>query len=236
MKIARSDYISKILPYMDKPVIKVITGMRRVGKSTIIKTIIDYLINTGVHENNIIYINKESLKWDFITNYHELYSFILDYFKNNNSEKKYIFIDEVQEIKEWERAVNSILSDSIADITITGSNAHLLASDLATFLSGRYIEFTIYPLTFREFCEFRADRKSDIKENFRLFLRYGGLPGIHNFELNDEFVFQYLNSIYNTVVLKDVVSRNYIKEPAQLDLIIRYFITSSYRLLTAAQA
>lgn len=233
MRIERNYYINQILPFMNKPVIKILTGMRRVGKSTIIKLIIEKLLNSGIQDKDILYINKESIKQDFISDYKELYNYIIEYFKENNSQKKYIFIDEVQEVKEWERTVNSILADSIADIIITGSNAHLLASDLATFLSGRYIEFKIYPLTFSEFLDFRGENKYNLNDNFNLFLRYGGLPGIHNFDLNDEMIFPYLNSIYNTLILKDVVSKNYIKEPAQLDLITRFVFDNCGNISTA---
>lgn len=116
---------------------------------------------------------------------------------------------------------------------MTGSNAHLLASDIATFLSGRYVEFHVYPLTFKEFLQFRNSGKNETDENFNLFLRFGGFPGIHNFELNDSFVFQYLNSIYSTVVLKDVVTRNAIRDPALLDYIIKYVFDNCGNITTA---
>ncbi|HPX28054.1 MAG TPA: ATP-binding protein, partial [Treponemataceae bacterium] len=233
MSIARSDYIEKILPYMNKPVIKVLTGMRRVGKSTILKMLIDTLLQQGVTDKRIVYINMESIRWDFIKDYKDLHAYVSDYFKDVSAESKYVFIDEVQEIKEWERAVNSMLSEAYADIILTGSNAHLLGSDLATFLSGRYIEFPVYPLTFKEFLNFRAGKDQSQREAFKLFLRYGGLPGIHNFELIDEYAFQYLQSVYNTLVLKDVVSRHVIKDPAQLDLIIRFIFDNCGNITTS---
>ncbi|HQL05425.1 MAG TPA: ATP-binding protein [Treponemataceae bacterium] len=233
MSIARSDYIEKILPYMNKPVIKVLTGMRRVGKSTILKMLIDTLLQQGVTDKRIVYINMESIRWDFIKDYKDLHAYVSDYFKDVSAESKYVFIDEVQEIKEWERAVNSMLSESYADIILTGSNAHLLASDLATFLSGRYIEFPVYPLTFKEFLNFRAGKDQSQREAFKLFLWYGGLPGIHNFELTDDYAFQYLQSVYNTLVLKDVVSRHVIKDPAQLDLIIRFIFDNCGNITTS---
>ncbi len=121
---------------MNKPVIKVLTGMRRVGKSTILRMLIDTLIQQGIGEKNVLYINKESISWDFLKDYKDLNSFVTDYFKEAAAGPRYVFIDEVQEIKEWERTVNSIFSESYADIILTGSNARLLASDLATYLSG----------------------------------------------------------------------------------------------------
>ena len=233
MTIERPDYIERILPYMNKPVIKVLTGMRRVGKSTILRMLIDTLIQQGIGEKKVLYINKESISWDFLKDYKDLNSFVTDYFKEAAAGPRYVFIDEVQEIKEWERTVNSIFSESYADIILTGSNARLLASDLATYLSGRYIEFQIYPLTFKEFLKFREGKDSSHRDAFKLFLRYGGLPGIHSFELIDTFIFQYLQSVYNTLVLKDVVSRNVIKDPAQLDLIIRFIFDNCGNITTS---
>jgi len=233
LNISRPDYLLRIKPYLTKPLIKVLTGLRRVGKSTIVKMLIADLQNNGVASEDILYINMESVQWDFILDYKDLYNYVIKYFKNNTAMNKYIFIDEIQEINAWERAVNSFLADGIADIIITGSNAHLLASDLATFLSGRYIEFPIFPLTFKEFLSFRAGINIDIRENFKLFLRYGGLPGIHGFELVDDLVFPYLNSIYNTLVLKDVVSRNSIRDPAQLDRIVKFIFDNCGNITTS---
>jgi uncharacterized protein len=167
MNVSRSDYMQRIMPFMNKPLIKVISGMRRVGKSTIVRMLIDELLESGVPEKNILYINKESLQWDSITDYKELHTQVQSYFLHSTSGPRYLFIDEVQEIREWERAVNSLLSEHLADITITGSNAHLLASDLATLLSGRYIEFPVFPLTFKEFLLFRMGKETDIQENLR---------------------------------------------------------------------
>lgn len=145
----------------------------------------------------------------------------------------YLFIDEVQEISDWERAVNSLLNEGQIDLTITGSNAHLLASELATYLSGRYVEFPVFPLSFKEFLCFRGNKAGTNAEEFRFYLRYGGLPGIHNLELIDETVFAYLGGIYNTVILKDVVGKNQINDPAQLDLIVRFAFDNCGNILTA---
>lgn len=222
MEIIRSSYINTITPYFDKPVIKVLTGMRRVGKSTLIKQLINLLQEKGVPIQAILYINKELLEWAFITSYVELYNYIKNYFAAKPYTKLYIFIDEIQEISGWEKAITSLFAESYGDITITGSNAHLLASDLATLLSGRYIECTVYPLTFKEFCGFYQNANASLKDIFSLFLRYGGLPGIHSFELSDNSIFTYLNGIYSTIVLKDVIQRNEIKDPSLFDNIITF--------------
>ncbi len=233
MRINRPEYLDRIRPFLNKPVIKVLTGMRRVGKSTIVKLLIDELEASGTPVENIIYINKESLEWEFISGYRELHSYVTERCASALPGPRYVCIDEVQEIEGWERAVNSFLSEDLADIVITGSNAHLLASEISTVLSGRYIEFPVYPLTFREFLSFRNDVSGNVRENFALFLRYGGLPGIHGFELTDDLVFPYLNSIYNTLVLKDVVSRNSIKDPGLLDRIIRFVFDNCGNITTA---
>jgi predicted AAA+ superfamily ATPase len=159
-------------------------------------------------------------------------------FLKNKPKPCYIFIDEIQEIKEWERSVNSLLADQLCDITITGSNAQLLSSELATLLSGRFLEFEIYPLSFREFLQFR-DKASDSttwQQEFRLFMKYGGLPAIHDLDLVDDQVQPYLNAIFNTVLVKDVLTRNKIRDPNHMDRIIRFVfancgnITSSKRI------
>lgn len=239
--IDRPEYIDSILPYLDKPFIKVLTGMRRVGKSSIIKLLIKHLVATGVSRDQILYINMESLKWERISSYKELYSEVKDFKRRfPNDLKIYLFIDEVQEIDQWEKAINSFLSDEIADIVITGSNSRLLSSELAGYLSGRYIEFPIFPLSFSEFLTFKKASGINILSNnqdeFKLYLRYGGMPGIHFLNMNDATVFPYLNALYSSIVLKDVINRHQIRDPQILERIIRFVfdncgnITSSKRI------
>ncbi|MBF0442769.1 MAG: ATP-binding protein [Oligoflexales bacterium] len=129
----------------------------------------------------------------------------------------------------------NLLGQEICDITLTGSNAHLLSSELATLIAGRYVEFKIYPLTFKEFLKFRkkVDVKSELKDEFQLFLKYGGLPAIHSFELSDDNIFHYLNSIYHTVLLKDVIMRHSLKEPAHLERIVRFIFSNCGNITTA---
>ncbi|MDA3947602.1 MAG: ATP-binding protein, partial [Spirochaeta sp.] len=230
--IRRPTYLSRIVPFFDKPLIKVLTGMRRVGKSSLIRLLVRHLKDQGVPESRIICINKESMDWDFIRDAAALYRYVMAQIQDS-SEKPYLFIDEVQEISDWERVVNSLLADGRADITITGSNAELLSSELATLISGRYVEFPILPLTYGEFLTFRGSGIGDSPEEFRRYLRYGGLPGIHTLELSDETVFPYLNALYSTIVLKDVVSRHRIQDPGQLDRIIRFIFDNAGNITTA---
>ncbi|MFO7782782.1 MAG: ATP-binding protein [Spirochaetia bacterium] len=230
--ISRPAYLRRIIPFFDKPLIKVLTGMRRVGKSSLIRLLIRYLQDQGVSESRIIYINKESMDWDFIRDATELYQYVMARIKDG-ARKPYLFVDEIQEIPNWERVVNSLLADGRADITITGSNAELLSSELATLISGRYIEFSVLPLTYGEFLAFRGGGTGDTPEEFRRYLRYGGLPGIHTLELSDETVFPFLNALYNTIVLKDVVSRHRIQDPSQLDRIVRFVFDNAGNITTA---
>jgi predicted AAA+ superfamily ATPase len=232
--IPRNKYLQKILPFMDKPVIKVITGMRRVGKSTFLKMLMAYLYEKDVYENQILYINKESLEFEFIRNHQDLYSFVTSYFSSGNL-KRYIFIDEIQEIEGWEKTVNSLLSDRFADLYITGSNANLLSSELATLLSGRYILLSIYPLSFKEYLDFRNKKNNHInqEDEFSGFLKYGGLPGIHELEYTEEVIFQYLNSIFNTILLKDVVSRHKIRNVTLLENITRFIFDNCGSIITS---
>ena len=175
--IRRPAYLDRIVPFVDKPLIKVLTGMRRVGKSSLVRLLAGHLRDQGVPDSRIICINKESMDSDFIRDAKELYQYVLGRIEDSPA-KPYLFIDEVQEISNWERAVNSLLADGRADITITGSNAELLSSELATLISGRYVEFAIPPLTYGEFLAFRGAGIGDSPEEFRRYLRYGGLPGI----------------------------------------------------------
>ena len=229
--IQRDEYIKAIENYIDKPIIKVLIGMRRVGKSAIMKLLIDKLLKKNIPASNIIYINKESLEFDEIKNYKDLYLYVVNYFKGVKN-GKYIFIDEIQEIAGWEKTVNSFLADNYGDIIISGSNSKLLSSELATLLSGRYIEIPVYPLTFKEFLRFRLKTTNDETE-FKNFLRYGGLPGIHLLPLKDDAIFVYLNSILNTVLYNDVIIRHKIRDAAVFDKIVKYLFDNIGNITTA---
>jgi predicted AAA+ superfamily ATPase len=199
--VVRERYLDAINAFIDQPVVKVLKGMRRVGKSVIMRLLIEQLINNGVPSANILYINKESLEFDALKDYRDLYRYTGEYFIDGASTasskaaagRKYILIDEIQEIEGWERAVASFLADGLGDVVISGSNARLLSSELATLISGRYVEIPVYPLTFREFLTFRKDKAGSTEAEFKNYLKYGGLPGIHQLPSNDEVIFSYLN-------------------------------------------
>jgi predicted AAA+ superfamily ATPase len=214
-------YLNKISPFINKPIIKVITGLRRVGKSYFIRQIIDKIKAQNIAEQQIIYINKELLEYDFIKTYQDLHQYVKNKF-SQIAGQKYLFIDEVQEILKWEKAIASLFAQENIDIYITGSNAQLFSSELATLISGRYIEFPIYSLSFQEFLQFRGDNRQDDNKEFLTYLKLGGFPAIHHFILNEELIYDYINSLYNTIVLKDIIKRNNVRNVELLENIIRY--------------
>ncbi|MDD4151793.1 MAG: ATP-binding protein [Candidatus Gracilibacteria bacterium] len=210
--IERQFYISDIIKYLNSPIIKVLIGQRRVGKSTILKSIIKYLYTSKIIPlENFFYINKELPIYDHIKNYEDLKDEFQNFLKTTNPGKIFIGIDEVQDIVGWEKFINGYLATYAekAEIFITGSNSFLLSSELSTYITGRYINFYIYPLSFQEFCEFKNDLES--KENFLEYLKYGGLPAIFKMNYSPEVIFSYLNSVYSTIVLKDIIQYNSIK-------------------------
>ena len=222
--ILREKYLNKMIDAKDKPFIKVITGDRRSGKSTLLLMFKDYLLNNNTLEDNIIYINFESALYDDIKNYKDLYQYVKGKIKKD---KVYLLLDEVQNVEAWEKAINSFSVDFDIDIYITGSNAYLLSSELSTLLSGRYIEIKMYPLSFKEYLVFnKYNTKSDLDNKFMEYLKYGGLPAITLIKDNDELVLSYLNDIYNTIVKKDIIDRNNIKDTALLENIIKYLATN----------
>ncbi len=229
--IKRNTYLEKLKLYLDKPMIKVVIGMRRVGKTVILKLLINSLLDQGVNQNNIVYINKESLEFDFIDDYRKLYQYVFEKLKGEKG-KKYLIVDEIQLIKDWEKAVISIYSNNLSDIIISGSNSKLLSSELATLLSGRYIEIPVYPLTFKEFLLFRK-KKRDLETEFKNYLKYGGLPGIHILPFRDDIIFDYLNSILNTVFFKDIIARYKIRDAALLEMIVKYLFDNIGNITTA---
>ena len=203
----------------DTEFIKVITGVRRSGKSTLMLMFKEYLLNNKVNEENVIHVNFESAMYDDIKNYKDLYKFVKEKIRKG---KMYLLLDEVQNVEFWEKAINSFKVDFNIDIYITGSNAYLLSSELSTLLSGRYIEIKMYPLSFKEYLFFNNYNNDNIEEKFNEYLRYGGLPAISSIKDNNELVLSYLNDIYNTIVKKDIIDRNNIKDTALLENILKY--------------
>ena len=225
--LKRDEYIKQIVPFIDKDVIKVLTGIRRSGKSVMLKLLMEELKNRGINENQFIYINFENLKYRKLKNYKRLYDFILN--KVDDKYKSYyIFLDEIQEVEEWERCVNSLRVDEDFnfDIYITGSNAKLLSGELSTYLAGRYIEFVVYPFSFKEFFEIMKEKNKeiDLKEAFQDYVKFGGMPFLHNLDYNYEASMQYLQDLYASIILKDITQRNNIRDTDLLERIINYVV------------
>ena len=225
--LKRDEYIKQIVPFIDKDVIKVLTGIRRSGKSVMLKLLMEELKNIGINEKQFIYINFENLKYRNLKNYERRYDFILN--KVDDKYKSYyIFLDEIQEVEEWERCVNSLRVDEDFnfDIYITGSNAKLLSGELSTYLAGRYIEFVVYPFSFKEFFEIMKEKNKeiDLKEAFQDYVKFGGMPFLHNLDYNFEASMQYLQDLYASIILKDITQRNNIRDTDLLERIINYVV------------
>ncbi|MDW7730597.1 MAG: ATP-binding protein [Bacillota bacterium] len=218
----RDLYLSQLIQYKDKPLIKVITGIRRCGKSTLLSLFSNHLIDTGIPKENIIRMNFESFEFDHISDYKQMHSYIKERLLNDN-QKHYLLLDEVQIIPSWEKTVNSFLVDADVDIYITGSNAYLLSSELSTLLSGRYVEIKMLPLSFKEYLDFIDSNNQDkLQEHFNLYLKYGGLPTVVKLVENPDTIGPFLEGIYNTVLMKDVIERNNIRDSALLESILKF--------------
>ena len=222
--IIREKYLSKIRPFYNQDLIKVIMGIRRCGKSVLLLQIIDELKEKGIEEKQIIYINFENEDYNFIKNDIDLHNYIKE--KIINEEKYYLFFDEIQNIKNWEKAINSFKSSQNVSIFITGSNSDLLSGELATHLAGRYVSFKIYPLTFREVCELKnISEKSDIEEAFDDYITWGGMP--QRFMMTDEMQTKtYLSDLYDSIVVKDIITRFGIKDLDLFNRIVEYIVTT----------
>ncbi len=221
--IKRDLYINKITPYIDKPFIKVITGIRRSGKSSVLLLLIEKLHKQGISDDQIIYINFESLRFSHLENATSLYHHINTMI--DNKKQYYLIFDEIQVVNNWEKAINSFVVDYNTDIYITGSNSHLLSSELATFLAGRYIEFHIFTLSFNEYLFFNKEQNKstdDIYIAFENYLRMGGFPVLHTSNYEYETAYKIVLDIYSSVILRDTIQRNKIRDIELLERVVKY--------------
>ena len=242
--LKREFYLNQIRPLFNKNIIKVLTGVRRSGKSVLLESIKEELINNGVKEENILLINFEFSEYFDLNNIKKLEEFI-----NKNTQniegKIYLLFDEIQEVENWEKLINSYHAKGNYDIYITGSNSHLLSGELATYLSGRYIRINIYPFSFKEFLEYYL-LKNELDENilnndtlfyslkkklFMDYLTYGGLPILLNLSKNEKL--KYLKDIYSTIVLNDIISRYNVRDVDLLNRILRYLLSNIGQLFNA---
>lgn len=222
--IKREEYLKNIRGFYDQDLIKVITGIRRSGKSTLLKQIIDELKESGVNKEKIIYINFEDIEMSFIKNDMDLNAYIKKQIKND--EKYYLFFDEIQNVIDWEKAVNSFKATKNVSIFITGSNSNLLSGELATLLAGRYVSFKIQPFSFKEVCELKGiEDKGEIEKAFEDYIKWGGMP--QRFYFNDEQETKnYLMDLYDSIVVKDIISRYKVKDVELLNKILEYLMST----------
>ena len=226
--IERPDYIKRILPFVDKSLIKVIVGQRRVGKSYILKQLSRIIIKSNPAAN-IIFIDKERSEFDFITDHRILSQFVKE--KCLDAKANYLFVDEIQEIERFEKSLRSLLNEGGVDIYCTGSNADLLSGELATLLSGRHIEFRVSPLSYIEFLNFH--QIEDSNSTLMSYLKFGGLPFLIHLEMDEVLIYDYLKNIYSTILFKDVVKRFKIRNISFLETLVNFLASNIGSLVSA---
>ena len=212
-----------IKPFIGRPQIKIITGIRRSGKSTVLQLLNNELLKRGVEQEHIISINLESFRYADLLEATKLYQFLSNQIQQEK--KYYLLLDEIQEVKDWEKAVNSFLVDFDVDLYLTGSNSHLLSSELATYLAGRYVEILIFTLSFQEYLHFRKHYFSEAKNTGNQFLEYlrkEGFPVIHTLDYSEESAYKVVYDIYSSVILRDTLQRYKIRDVELLERVIRY--------------
>ena len=222
--VRRLDYLQEVSPFIGKPFIKVLSGVRRCGKSSILSLLRDELIAQGAEAAHIIFINFESFAFSTLKTAADLYQYIVE--RVQPKQRVYLLFDEIQEVAGWEKCINSCLVDFDADIYITGSNALLLSSELATYLAGRYIEIPIHTLSFAEYLQFQAhyfpQRNMTQREAFATYLRKGGFPVIHTADYGEQEAYKIVADIYASVLLRDTIQRFNIRDIELLERVVKY--------------
>ena len=224
----RSVYIEKVRPFMNSNLIKVFTGQRRVGKSYLLYQIIQEVLKYN-ETATILYINKEDLAFSEIKTAQDLNNYVQIH--KSKTEKTYLFIDEIQDIENFESALRSLILDLQLDIYCTGSNANLLSGDIVGYLSGRYIEIQVFSLSYVEFLEFQELETNS--KNLDLYLKYGGLPYLKHLKLEDEIVFEYLKNIYSTIVYRDIINRFSVRNVSFLEQLILFLASNTGSIFSA---
>jgi len=250
--IPRPQYIEKVMAYVDAPFVKILSGVRRSGKSTILKMIAAQLRERGIADSRILCYNFDSLANEELQTAKRLY----DEVKGNLSQdgKTYLFFDEIQEVADWEKAVNSLMADFDVDIYVTGSNSRMLSSEISTYLTGRYVQFRVFPLSFKEYLTFRETYAAGLvtfpiafplaikppnpyerlHEEFARYLRFGGFPAIHLKEFTQDEAYAIVHDIYNATIFTDIVKRNQIRKVDQLERIVKFAFDNIGRTFSAA--
>lgn len=220
--IERKEYLDWLIRWKEQQIIKVVSGVRRSGKSTMFEIFRDYLLQNGVDTTQITTINFEDVDYEHLTNYRDLYDYIKTLILPDRM--NYIFLDEIQHVKEYEKAVDSLFLKKNCDVYITGSNAYFMSGELATLLSGRYVELKILPLSFKEFCSGIDDdaNKNSKTANFNQYMNIGSFPYASKFLLHEREAKDYLRDLYNTVLLKDIVKRLNISDVTSLESVVKF--------------
>lgn len=223
--INRPDYLKQLIQNKDVDLVKIITGIRRCGKSSLLDLFHNYLVESGVNKDNIIHMNLESLRYRNLTDYLSFYDYVSKLIPNNG--KTYLIFDELQVVEHWEKAIESFRIDYDVDIYIIGSNAYLLSSEFSTLLSGRYVEIRMLPLSFKEFLNFYDFNITiTMEEKFQMYLKFGGMPILREYKFNEARSNQALEGIYSTIVLKDVLKRNNQADQTTLNKIILFLCSN----------
>lgn len=229
--IERPEYLKQLIENKDVDLVKIITGIRRCGKSSLLDLFHEYLLENGVAEANIIHMNLESLRYRNLSNYLDFYDYVSEHISKKG--KTYLIFDELQAVEHWEKAIESFRLDFDVDIYITGSNAYLLSTEFSTLLSGRYVEIRMLPLSFKEFLSFyKFDEATTIDDKFQKYLQFGGMPILKEYQFNEARSNQALEGIYSTVVLRDILQRNNQVDQLTLQKIV-LFLSSNIGSITS---
>ena len=216
--VQRKEYLDKLIAWREKQIIKVITGVRRCGKSTLFSLYIDYLKKSGISDEQIISVNLEDIEFEDLLDYKSLYEYIKS--RLVKGQYTYVFIDEVQQCKAFEKAVDSLFIKENVDVYVTGSNANMLSGELVTLLSGRYVEISMLPLSFSEYLEFTKGK--DVKSSFNDYLKFGSFPYVAVLKKSEPVIRTYIDGIYNTILIKDVATREGINDILLLENIMKF--------------
>lgn len=229
--VIRPDYINVISPYIDAPLVKILSGVRRCGKSTILAMMRDELANRGVADHQIVCRNYASAEYGDGFSAQEMYQDLKDSMEGKG--RYYLFLDELQEVDGWERVVNTLMEDGNADIYVTGSNSKLMSSEIETYLTGRYVSIPVYTLSFREYLAFKGKAESDARTAFDEYLRFGGFPviGISNFDT--KAAYQVVEGIYASVITRDISKRHRIRNKALFDRVVRFIVENVGKTFSA---
>ncbi|GHU70703.1 ATPase [Clostridia bacterium] len=232
--ILRPQYVEKIMAYVDTPFVKILSGVRRSGKSTILKMVEEQLRKRGAADDRILVYSFDSLALDELKTAKRLYDEVK--VKLSRSIKTYLFFDEIQEVKDWEKAVNSFMTDFDVDIYVTGSNSRMMSSEISTYLTGRYIQFRVFPLSFSEYLTFRKEYGTidNVHTEFARYLRFGGFPAVHLQTYTQDEAYAIVRDIYNSTIFTDIVKRNQIRKVDQLERIVKFAFDNIGRTFSAA--